>query len=150
MQKALNSLTPEDIFIRRVEPVSETFHARFNVKAKEYVYKINMGEYDPIERNYVYQYNKKLDVVEMERALKYLEGEHDFKSFSKADEEKEEIKCPKCNNIIELDWNSEDEYSCDGNCSHCYGEKVAEDDTKYDSKNKGQEDKENKDEDEDM
>ncbi len=90
LQKALNSLTPDDIFIRRVEPVSETFHARFNVKAKEYVYKINMGEYDPIERNYVYQYNKKLDVVEMERALKYLEGEHDFKSFSKADDEKED------------------------------------------------------------
>ena len=90
LQKALNSLTPEDIFIRRVEPVSETFHARFNVKAKEYVYKINMGEYDPIERNYVYQYNKKLDVVEMARALKYLEGEHDFKSFSKADDEKED------------------------------------------------------------
>ncbi len=90
LQKALNSLTPKDIYIRRVEPVSETFHARFNVKAKEYVYKINMGEYDPIERNYVYQYNKKLDVVEMERALKYLEGEHDFKSFSKADEEKED------------------------------------------------------------
>lgn len=90
LQKALNSLTPKDIYIRRVELVSETFHARFNVKAKEYVYKINMGEYDPIERNYVYQYNKKLDVVEMERALKYLEGEHDFKSFSKADEEKED------------------------------------------------------------
>ena len=90
LQKALNSLTPKDIYIRRVEPVSETFHARFNVKAKEYVYKINMGEYDPIERNYVYQYNKKLDLVEMERALKYLEGEHDFKSFSKADEEKED------------------------------------------------------------
>lgn len=90
LQKALNSLTPNDIYIRRVETVLETFHARFNVKAKEYVYKINMGEYDPIERNYVYQYNKKLDVVEMERALKYLEGEHDFKSFSKADEEKED------------------------------------------------------------
>ena len=64
-----------------------------------------------------------------------------------ADEEKEEIKCPKCNNIIELDWNSEDEYSCDGNCSHCYGEEVAEDEAENDSKNKGQEDKEN---DEDM
>lgn len=88
--KAINSLTPEDIYIKRVEEVSDTFHARFNVKAKEYIYKINMGEYDPIERNYVYQYNKKLDVVEMERALKYLEGEHDFKSFSKADDERED------------------------------------------------------------
>ena len=34
LQKALNSLTPKDIYIRRVEPVSETFHARFNVKAE--------------------------------------------------------------------------------------------------------------------
>lgn len=88
--KAINSLTPDDIYIKQVEEVSDDFHARFNVKAKEYIYKINMGEYDPIERNYVYQYNKKLDVVEMERALKYLEGEHDFKSFSKTDEEKED------------------------------------------------------------
>ena len=90
LQKALNSLTPSDIYIKRVESVDDKFHARFDVKAKEYVYKINMGEYDPIERNYVYQYNKKLDVVEMERALKYLEGEHNFKSFSKANEEKDD------------------------------------------------------------
>ena len=50
-----------------------------------------MGEYNPIEKDYVYQYNKKLDAVEMERALKYLEGTHDFKSFTKADEEKNDF-----------------------------------------------------------
>ena len=49
-----------------------------------------MGEYNPLERNYVYQYNKKLDVVEMERAMKYLEGTHNFKSFTKTDEEKDD------------------------------------------------------------
>ena len=48
------------------------------------------------------------------------------------DEEKEEIKCPNCNNIIELDWNSE-EGACDGNCSHCYGEEVAEEEEEYDN-----------------
>lgn len=47
-----------------------------------------MGEYNPLERNYVYQYNKKLDIFEMERAMKYLEGTHNFKSFTKTDEEK--------------------------------------------------------------
>lgn len=88
--KALNSLIPEDIYIKDIVEVKDNFHARFDVKAKEYLYKINMGEYDPIERNYVYQYNKRLDVVEMERALKYLEGEHNFKSFSKTDEEKDD------------------------------------------------------------
>ena len=70
--------------------MDEKFHARFNVKAKEYIYKINMGVYNPIEKDYVYQYNKKLDISEMERALKYLEGTHDFRSFVKIDEEKDD------------------------------------------------------------
>ncbi len=91
LQKALNSFLSDYIYIKKVEEVSSGFHARFNVSAKEYIYKINMGEYSPIEKDYIYQYNKKLDLVEMERALKYLEGTHDFKSFSKADEEKEDF-----------------------------------------------------------
>lgn len=87
LQNSLNDLIPKDIYIKQVEKVSNDFHARFNVKAKEYIYKINMGEYNPIERDYIYQYNKKLDVVAIERAMKYLEGSHDFKSFTKAEEE---------------------------------------------------------------
>lgn len=90
MKKALNSLLPDDIYIKNVEEVNDTFHARYSAKAKEYVYVINMGEYNPIMKDYEYQYNKKLDVVEMERALKYLEGTHDFKSFTKADDERED------------------------------------------------------------
>ncbi len=89
IQNALNSLLPASIYIKNVENVTNTFHARFNVKAKEYIYKINMGEYDPIERKYVYQHNKKLDFVEMQRALKFLEGTHSFKSFTKTNEEKD-------------------------------------------------------------
>ena len=90
LSKGLNSLLPEDIFVRRVEEVPSTFHARFSAIGKEYIYKLNMGEYNPLERNYVYQHNEKLDVVEMERAMKYLEGTHNFKSFTKTDEEKED------------------------------------------------------------
>lgn len=90
LMKALNSMLPNDIYIKKVEEVDENFHARFNAIGKEYVYKINMGEYNPLERNYVYQYNKKLDVVAMERGMKYIEGTHDFRSFTKIDEEKED------------------------------------------------------------
>ena len=88
LKKAMNSLLPGDIYVRDVNKVNDDFHARYNVSAKEYVYKINMGEYDPIMKDYVYQYNKKLDVVEMERALKYIEGTHDFKSFTAGDDER--------------------------------------------------------------
>ena len=88
--RAINSLIPGDIYVKNVITIKDDFHARFNVKAKEYIYKINMGEYDPIEKDYVFQYNKRLDVVEIERALKYLEGTHNFKSFTKTDEEKDD------------------------------------------------------------
>ena len=90
IKQALNSLIPDSIYIKGVCEVEETFHARFNVKAKEYIYKINMGTYNPIEKDYVFQYNKKLDISEMERALKYLEGTHDFRSFVKIDEERDD------------------------------------------------------------
>lgn len=90
LKKALNSLLPEDIHIKNVEEVSDNFHARYNAKGKEYIYKINMGEYNPLERNYIYQYNNRLDVTEIERAMKYLEGTHNFKSFTKTDEEKDD------------------------------------------------------------
>ncbi len=90
IKKALNSMINNDIYIKHVEIVDESFHARYNVKAKEYIYKINMGEYDPIEKDHIYQYNKRLDVVEMERALKYLEGTHNFKSFTKTDDDRDD------------------------------------------------------------
>lgn len=85
--KGINSLLPDDIYVKKIEVVDDNFHARFNAIGKEYIYKINMGEYNPIERYYVFQYNRKLDLVAMERGLKYLEGEHNFKSFTKTNEE---------------------------------------------------------------
>ncbi|MBQ9011690.1 MAG: tRNA pseudouridine(38-40) synthase TruA [Bacilli bacterium] len=90
LKDGLNSLLPKDIYIKNIEIVSDDFHARYNVKAKEYDYVLNMDEYNPIGKDYIYQYNKKLDVVEMQRALKYLEGTHNFKSFTKSDDERED------------------------------------------------------------
>ena len=88
--KGMNSLLPSDIYVKNIDMVDDDFHARFNAIGKEYIYKINMGEYDPLERNYVFQYCKKLDVVSMQRGLNYLEGTHNFKSFVKTDEEIED------------------------------------------------------------
>jgi len=93
LKKALNSLIPEDIYIKEVDIINSNFHARYDVKAKEYIYIINQGEYNPLERNYVYQYNKRLDLTEIERALKYLEGNNDFTSFTSLDKEEKDKDC---------------------------------------------------------
>ena len=78
---ALNSLLPDDIHVISTEIVDKDFHARYMVKEKIYRYIINCGEYNPIKRNFEYQYNKELDYEKMEQALNYFLGEHDFKSF---------------------------------------------------------------------
>ena len=62
LKRAMNSNLPSDIHVINTEVVDDNFHARYMVKEKEYQYKLNMGEYNPIERNYVYQYCKKLNV----------------------------------------------------------------------------------------
>ena len=87
LKRGLNSLLPDDVYVKKIEEVSGDFHARYSANGKEYIYIINMGEYNPIERNYVFQYCHKLDLVAMERGLKYLEGEHNFKSFTKTNDE---------------------------------------------------------------
>ena len=89
LRRSLNKMISKDIYIKNIKKVGMDFHARFDVVCKEYCYKINMGDYNPIEKDYVLQYNKKLDTVEMERALKYLEGTHNFKSFAKASDKRD-------------------------------------------------------------
>lgn len=86
LKRALNSLLPDDIYVKSVKEVDSDFHARFDVKSKEYIYKINIGEYNPIEKDYVYQYCKELDLDEINKALMYIIGNHNFKSVVKGDE----------------------------------------------------------------
>lgn len=87
LKNALNGLLDGNIYVKSVVEVPDTFHARFDVKQKEYIYKINTGEYSPISKDYIYQYCKPLDVDSMKTAIKSFEGEHNFKSFTKANVE---------------------------------------------------------------
>ena len=113
LKHSLNKMMELDgtIYIKDVEVVDNEFHARFDVKEKTYIYKINIGEYNPIEKDYVYQYNKELDIDEMVKASKYLIGEHDFSSFTKDSKEYETcvreiytINITKNNDIITLEF----------------------------------------------
>ena len=82
LKRAMNSLLPNDIHVINTKEVADDFHARYMVKEKVYKYILNMGEYNPCERNYIYQFNKKLDIDLMRKASNYFIGKHDFKSFT--------------------------------------------------------------------
>jgi len=87
IRHSMNKMLPNDIYIKTIEKVDNDFHARYDVKQKKYIYKINMGEYNPLDRNYIYQYNKSLDVEKIKEGFQYLIGEHNFKTFTKTTEE---------------------------------------------------------------
>lgn len=89
LKRALNSNLPPDIHIISAKKVDEKFHARYDVIEKTYEYYINLGEYNPLERNYVFQYNYKLNIEKIKKALNYLLGEHDFRAFVTENKEKE-------------------------------------------------------------
>ncbi len=86
LKKALNTILPPDIYVKKVQKKAN-FHARFDAIKKEYVYFINTGTYNVFEKDYVWQLNKKLDVVKMQQASQCFLGTHDFSSFCKKGKE---------------------------------------------------------------
>ena len=82
LKYSINSLLPDDIHVKKVEIVPESFHARFSVKKKTYEYLINTGEYDVFLKGYAYQCFYPLDIEKMKEGAKLLTGRHDFTSFN--------------------------------------------------------------------
>lgn len=78
----LNSYLPDSIHIKSSEKVVDTFHSRYDVKTKEYMYKINTKEFNPIQRNYEW-YIEDFDYEVFTRELESIKGVHDFTSFTK-------------------------------------------------------------------
>ena len=81
LKSAVNSIVKPYIYVKKVLMVGEDFHARFSVKKKRYIYKINMGEYNAIMADYVYNPEYTLDIDKMIEVSKLFLGVHDFHNF---------------------------------------------------------------------
>ncbi len=79
---AINSNLKKSIRIQSAEEVDDRFHSRLTCKRKTYRYIINNSRYGTaIFRNQETHIPIKLNVEKMKEAVKYFEGEHDFKAF---------------------------------------------------------------------
>ena len=82
MATAINSRLKKSIVIKKAEEVDERFHSRYNCKRKTYRYIINNSkEGTAIYRGLECHVPQKLDINSMKEAVKFFEGEHDFKAF---------------------------------------------------------------------
>jgi tRNA pseudouridine38-40 synthase len=99
----LYEFLPEDIVVKSMVEAAERFHARYNVKSKTYVYRINVSKYrDVFTRKYTYHLAERIDLQEMRHASEILIGSHDFASFTNARKsEKSTIRTINYINILE-------------------------------------------------
>ena len=86
---AIANLLPDDIVVFHAEAVSGDFHPRYDVKYKEYVYKIlNRPEKDPFLNDRSWHYPRIIDgdmLKKMNDAAQRFVGTHDFASYMAAD-----------------------------------------------------------------
>lgn len=80
---ALNANLPQTIKIVDARKVCSSFHARFDVKKKTYLYRLSWNE-NPFTCGFVGIVREKPSINEMKKAAQFLIGEKDFSSFCSA------------------------------------------------------------------
>ena len=115
LKLALNSLISPYIYITNIKVVNNDFHPRFQVVKKEYIYKINIGEFNPLYYDYIYEPNYKLDINKMKECAKLFIGIHNFKNFTSGERNNYEciiynIEFTEKNNILEIKFTGKSFY----------------------------------------
>lgn len=106
---AVNRILDNDIRVLDCKKVGNDFHARFNVKRKKYVYKINLGDFDCLKSRYFLQVYEKLDIDKMRECAKVFLGYHDFRNYVAGERDNylmcvEDIKFNMNNDILEIEF----------------------------------------------
>jgi len=83
LKKITNKKVYPSIYIKDVQYVDDNFHSRISSIKKEYRYYVSINEYSPLKAKYVHYFHNRIDIEKIRKAMTYIVGTHDFKSFSK-------------------------------------------------------------------
>ena len=81
VQRSVNALTPESIFIRRLEGCHPEFHARYDAVSRLYRYRIALRP-TALDRAQAWDCGYVLDVARFRAELRDVCGSHNFVNFS--------------------------------------------------------------------
>jgi tRNA pseudouridine38-40 synthase len=88
--EALNAVLPEDVAVASAEQVSDTFHARFDARARSYRYRVwRPRERSAFEARRSLWWPRPLDLDTLNANAAALLGEHDFRAFTPTDTQHE-------------------------------------------------------------
>ncbi len=86
LKKTLNEMLPKTIYVKKIQKVNDTFHARYDAKKRIYRYIIKQARANPFENDFV-TFLENINFQKIEQNIKLFIGEHDFKFFMKTGSE---------------------------------------------------------------
>lgn len=95
LQRALNAVLPNDIWVAEAEEVPLSFHARYDAVARGYVYRVGTAPIvrSPLVRRWCWPLAEPLDAAVLEAMAAELPGEHSFRAFAKAGQPERGERC---------------------------------------------------------
>ena len=95
LQKSLNALLPNDVWVARSEPVPAEFHALRSATARGYVYRVGTGAgaRSPFPLRWSWPVEGPLDRAVLDRCAETLVGSHSFRGFAKSGQPERGYRC---------------------------------------------------------
>jgi tRNA pseudouridine38-40 synthase len=101
--RSLNGILKKEIRIKDISSVGSNFHARYSAKLREYHYCI-ATQPTALLTDYSWYLTYDLDLKQMNKAVKYINGRHDFESFCRS---KSDVTNHFCH-IKKAQWSKKD------------------------------------------
>jgi tRNA pseudouridine38-40 synthase len=89
---SINGIINNDIYIKDYQIIDDKFNARFSAKSRSYKYYISKN-FSPFRNDISWLINDEINFNLLQESAAYLNGEHDFTSFSKNNIDIKNKKC---------------------------------------------------------
>jgi tRNA pseudouridine38-40 synthase len=95
LHRALNALSPPDLWIASAERVPDSFHPRYDARSRSYLYRVGVSQecHSPFRAPWCWPLGRPLDRKRMAEAAGHLLGEHDFSLFAKSGQPERGVRC---------------------------------------------------------
>jgi tRNA pseudouridine38-40 synthase len=95
LERAVNALLPDDIWVAAVEEVPLDFHARYDAVARGYLYRVGTlpSARSPFARRWCWPLGLGLDLAVLNDAARRFAGSHSFRAFARSGQPERGEQC---------------------------------------------------------
>jgi tRNA pseudouridine38-40 synthase len=100
--RALNALSPPDLWIASADRVADSFHPRNDAVSRTYVYRVGVGfeSGSPFHAPWCWPLCRALDRERMDEATGFIVGSQDFSAFAKSGQPQRGVRC----DVLSAEW----------------------------------------------